>query len=75
MKSANPLKEVFQSNDDVKAARHALHETIVDSVNDMLLLTAKKEHSCKYLPKILVNHNGGPRLLECLLVFSYQGAV
>ena len=73
MKSANPLKGVFQSNDDVKSARHALHETIVDSVNDMLLLTAKKEHSCKHLSKILLYHNGAPCLLECLLVFQYQG--
>lgn len=50
MKSVNPLKGAFQSNDDVKLARHELHETIVNSVNEMLLLTAKKEHSCKHAP-------------------------
>lgn len=71
MKSANPLKGAFQSNDDVKLARHELHETIVNSVNDMLVLTAKKEHSCKHAPRI--SHRGALCVAKCLLVSFISG--
>lgn len=47
MTSANPLKGSFRSHADVAIALDELHQTIVDSVNDMLVLTAKEEHSCK----------------------------
>lgn len=47
MTSANPLKGSFRSHADVAIALDELHQTIVDSVNDMLVLTAKEEHSCE----------------------------
>lgn len=47
MTSAHPLKGSFRSHADVAIALNELHQAIVDSVNDMLVLTAKEEHSCK----------------------------
>ncbi|KAJ0106752.1 hypothetical protein J7T55_001276 [Diaporthe amygdali] len=45
MMSANPLKGSFRSHPGVAVALDDLHKAIVDSVNDMLVLTAKEEHS------------------------------
>lgn len=50
MTSANPLKGSFRSYSGVAVALDDLHKAIVDSVNDMLVLTAKEEHSCKDRP-------------------------
>lgn len=50
MNSANPVKGSFRSHADVAVALDELHQTIVDSVNDILVLTAKGEHFCMLTP-------------------------
>lgn len=47
MTSANPLKGSFRSHADVAVALDDLQQAIVDSVNDILVLTAKEDRSCK----------------------------
>lgn len=49
MTSANPVKGSFRSHPDVAVALDELYQAIVDSVNDMIVLTAKEEHFCTSL--------------------------
>lgn len=50
MTSANPLKGSFRSHADVAVALDDLQQAIVDSVNDILVLTAKEDRSCNTPP-------------------------
>lgn len=50
MTSASPLKGSFRSHAGVAVALDDLQQAIVDSVNDILVLTAKEERSCKHPP-------------------------
>lgn len=64
MTSANPLKGSFRSHADVAVALDELYQTIVDSVNDILVLTAKGENFCKLVP---AHHfHEGPQMFVCI---------
>ncbi|KKY32017.1 hypothetical protein UCDDA912_g08014 [Diaporthe ampelina] len=54
MTSAHPLEGSFRSHADVAAALDELQKAIVDSVNDILVLTAKEEHSWRNLKNNLI---------------------
>lgn len=54
MNSTNPLKGSFRSHSDVAVALDELQQAIIDSVNDILVLTAKEQHSCELSSLLLL---------------------
>ncbi|KAF3770055.1 hypothetical protein M406DRAFT_237578, partial [Cryphonectria parasitica EP155] len=70
MTSANPLKGSFRSHPDVAAALDELYKAIVDSVNDMIILTAEKEQFWRGLKKKLTQKTKRPDVDSVLHLMS-----
>jgi hypothetical protein len=52
MASADPKKVSFQAHEDVAKASESLYQTIVDSIEQLMLLTAEDKSKCKLLPTL-----------------------
>ncbi|KAK7713103.1 hypothetical protein SLS63_012133 [Diaporthe eres] len=70
MTSANPLKGSFRSHADVAVALDDLQQAIVDSVNDILVLTAKEDRSWRGLKKNLIQRTKYPDIDLVLKLLS-----
>lgn len=47
MASADPRKVSFQAHEDVAKASECLYQAIVDSIEDLILLTTDEKSTCK----------------------------
>lgn len=47
MASADPRKVSFQGHEEVAKASKSLYQVIVDSIEDLILLTAEEKSTCK----------------------------
>lgn len=47
MASADPRKVSFQAHEDVAKASESLYKAIVDSIEDLILLTTDEKSTCK----------------------------
>ncbi|KAJ4416631.1 hypothetical protein N0V82_006641 [Gnomoniopsis sp. IMI 355080] len=70
MTSASPLKGSFRSHTGVAIALDELQQAIVDSVNDMIILTAREEHFWRGLRKKLTQRTKRPDVSSVLQLLA-----